>query len=105
MTFTRAPVEAESSVTESPQFATQMWVPPEVMLPGPLNLQPISLTPESGRTGVADGETWEALFPVAPTADESIRMRSGRTNASWVRRGRTPFVLEWHVRTLHARRS
>ena len=35
MTLTRAPVEAESSVTElSPSFATQMWPPCEVMADG-----------------------------------------------------------------------
>ena len=42
MTLTRAPVEAESSVTElprpgKPKFATQMWAPSEVMAKGPLN--------------------------------------------------------------------
>ena len=38
MTFTRAPVEAESSVTELPSpFATQMWLPPEAMADGPFN--------------------------------------------------------------------
>ena len=38
MTLTRAPVVAESSVTESPpKFATQMRAPSEVMAPGPLN--------------------------------------------------------------------
>ena len=38
MTLTRAPVEAESSVTESPTlFATQTWVPPEAMAAGLLN--------------------------------------------------------------------
>jgi hypothetical protein len=38
MTFTRAPVEAESSVTESPrEFATQTWLPSEAMAPGLLN--------------------------------------------------------------------
>ncbi len=32
MTLTRAPVEAESSVTElENSFVTQMWVPPEVI--------------------------------------------------------------------------
>ncbi len=38
MTLTRAPVEAESSVTELPaEFATQMWVSSEVMPREPLN--------------------------------------------------------------------
>jgi len=38
MTFTRAPVEAEISVTELPyRFATQTWVPSEVMEVGPSN--------------------------------------------------------------------
>ena len=38
MTWTRAPVEALSSVTESPPlFATQTWVPSEEMASGKLN--------------------------------------------------------------------
>ncbi len=38
MTLPRAPVAAESSVTElSEEFATQMWVPPEVTASGPSN--------------------------------------------------------------------
>ena len=75
MTFTRAPVVSESSVTELPyKFATQTWVPTEVMASGPLNPQPRTLTPESCLTGVADGETWEALLPVAPTADAGTKL-------------------------------
>ncbi len=38
MTLTRAPVEAKNSVTESPRsFATQTWVPSELMAIGSLN--------------------------------------------------------------------
>jgi len=38
MTFTRAPVVSESSVTELPLlFATQTWVPSEAIAMGSLN--------------------------------------------------------------------
>ncbi len=38
MTLTRAPVGAESSVTELPgEFATQRWAPAEAMPRDPLN--------------------------------------------------------------------
>jgi hypothetical protein len=61
MTLTRAPVEAESSVTELPsKFATQTRVPLDVMAWGLSKPHPRTLTPESGLTRLAHGETREA---------------------------------------------
>ena len=71
MTLTRAPVEAESSVTELPLFATQMWAPPVVMAHGSSNPHPRTFTLESGLTGVVDGKARETLSHAPPAADAS----------------------------------
>jgi hypothetical protein len=74
MTFTKARAEAENSVTELPsEFATQTWVPSEVMSYGPVKPHPESLAPESAVTGLADGEVREALLLAAPKADADTK--------------------------------
>jgi len=54
MTFTRAPLEAESSVTELPlAFATQTWVPSEAMADG--LLKPVARAGDDLHQGAGRG--------------------------------------------------
>jgi hypothetical protein len=70
MTLTSAPVAAENSVTKLPlRFATQMWLPSEVMALGWQKVQRETLVSECGLLGGDAGRICDPLLDAARSGD------------------------------------